>query len=98
MGTIDLLKLLIREISLEKSNHQVVMRGGPSGMDGGAAHPIIPRKPLMGFGKSNYEYDQEIETEEENIKQEPVRVSRAFEEDEEYELVLEGLLKCNNLT
>jgi len=96
MSTLELLKKLILEIA-ESDNQFLNIRGGPSGMNGGAGHPIIKRKPLMGFGKSEYEDEK---PKKKKKKKKPVKISKAFDLDEidEYEKILEGLIKCKKLT
>ena len=91
MNVIELLRVLIREIANKST---VKVRGGPAGMNGGAAHPVIPRKPLMGYGKSDYE---PLKKKKQKNKTKPVKISKGFDDDEfldDYQKVLEGLINA----
>lgn len=83
----QLLKILIRQIIKEENTKLRTLKGY------NASHPVINRKPfMMGLGKS--EYDQEPKKEKKK-KDKPVKVSKAFEDEDilkDYENVLEGLI------
>ena len=74
--TIELLRQLIREMDMATTKNVVSVRGHKGH---GAGHVIKPRKPLMGLGKSEIEYQYPEEEEKEEIVKNPVKISKAFD-------------------
>jgi len=91
----NLLKILIKELIIEEKLKQRSMKGY------NATHPVVSHKPfMMGLGKSDYEYEDDVEDEENKIKNEPVKISKAFDKDDamDYENILKELLNAKNLS
>lgn len=91
----NLLKILIKELIIEENLKQRSMKGY------NATHPVISHKPfMMGLGRSDYEYEDDIEDEEDKSDHEPVKISRAFDKDDslDYENILKELLNAKNLS
>ncbi len=85
-----LLKLLIQEIIKEENIKLRTSKGY------NASHPVINRKPLMGYGKMN-QFGEEPKKKIKNKKKKDVKVSKAFEEDPldnvlEYENIIKEIL------
>jgi len=90
-----LLKILIKELLKEENTKLRTLKGYS------ASHPVISHKPfMMGLGKSDYDYEDDIEDEENKTDHNPVKISKAFDKDDvmEYENILKELLNAKNLS
>ena len=88
----DLLRKTIQKILQESEQFKTIVKVRGGGKGGGSPHVIVPRKPLMGFGKSDVMRDNP-DPDPETKNKEPIKISKAFLEDDEnkYDEILEKL-------